>query len=64
MDQLDSEMDHLLVEAETAELVDEIDRAIVYARDDTGLNPAIRQAFIDALLDKRIRAVSDPLSER
>lgn len=36
--------------------VDEIDRAIVYALDAAGLDPRIREAFIDALLDKRNRA--------
>lgn len=36
--------------------VDEIDRAIRYALDNDGLDPRIRDAFIDALLDKRLRA--------
>lgn len=36
--------------------VDEIDRAIVYAIESPDLDPRIRQAFIDALLDKRNRA--------
>lgn len=36
--------------------VDEIDRAIIYAIESPDLDPRIRQAFIDALLDKRNRA--------
>lgn len=35
---------------------DEIDRAIVYCLDTPELDPRIRAAFIDALLDKRNRA--------
>ena len=34
----------------------EIDRAIVYCLDTPELDPRIRAAFIDALLDKRNRA--------
>lgn len=36
--------------------IGEIDRAIVYARSTPGLDPAIRNVFIDALLDKRSAA--------
>lgn len=46
-----------MVEAQAVDdPVDEIDRAIVYCLDTPGLNADIRQAFIDALLDKRNRA--------
>jgi len=37
--------------------IEGIDRAILYARDEPTLNPAISAAFIDALLDKRLRLV-------
>lgn len=40
------------------ETLDEIDRAIRYASDEGCLNPAIREAFIDALLDKRLRVMA------
>ena len=36
--------------------VDSIDRAIVYAIESPELDPRIRDAFINALLDKRNRA--------
>lgn len=36
--------------------IDEIDRAIVYAIESPELDPRIRDAFINALLDKRNRA--------
>jgi hypothetical protein len=39
--------------------VDEIDRAIIYCLDTPDLDPRIRAAFIDALLDKRNRATLD-----
>jgi hypothetical protein len=38
--------------------VDDIDRAIEYARSNPDLNPQIREAFINALLDKRLRITS------
>lgn len=36
--------------------IDEIDRAIVYAIESPELDPRIRDAFINALLDKRNKA--------
>lgn len=35
--------------------VDEIDRAIRYALDNGDLDPRIRDAFVDALLDRRLK---------
>lgn len=38
--------------------IDEIDRAIRYALDNDGLDPSIRDAFVDALLDRRLKVAS------
>lgn len=44
--------------------VDEIDRAIIYAIESPDLDPRIRQAFIDALLDQRNRKASTEQARR
>lgn len=39
--------------------VDELDRAIVYCLNTPDLDPRIRSAFIDAMLDRRNRATKE-----
>lgn len=46
-------------DAEDSDPIDELDRAIVYCLDTPDLDPRIRSAFIDAMLDRRNRATKE-----
>lgn len=46
-------------DVEDSDPIDELDRAIVYCLDTPDLDPRIRSAFIDAMLDRRNRATKE-----